>query len=259
MSLESLSAGRIRGAASVGQPLLELRKSQAALAVLVARLFEDLERRRRQLDRDARELRTARVEFERATAAAQTRGAQQTTDHGDEESVKRVLLARLSDASADLAELRAQLTALRAELAVARGAADGQDSAPGQQQLNQLELERRTLQAELDAARRHTADLEAQLTECRRRFDEDRSEWNGELRQLLRLLERQSQTLEERLAQALDDPGSPHSAQAAGAGDEHHGPALGAALAHFGQLPGDLSALAPVVLTTVEVPGELTR
>lgn len=277
VSLEPTFSGRHIDTASLTRPIVDLRKTQVALAALVARLFEDLERRRAQLDQRARELRLARIDFEQAAARQQTPGIladadqppqfQQTADQRAAglsslpcaalqaaESAERVRqleaergellrsleaarsqIGQLAAAALDLADLRAQVAALREELLSAQGPADSVVGPPNCPQLSELGWERRTLQAELDAVRRHAAELTEQLTECRRRFDEERSEWNAELRQLLRLLERQSQTLEDRLAWAAGGPAAvaPRPVQ--------HEAAAGAITSQLSRLTSDLT------------------
>lgn len=302
MSFEPLSAGRIRGAAPLAQSLLDLRKSQAGLALLVARLFEDLERRRRQLDREARELRTARAEVERvaqrqlstrqlagdspapegdptaghaaadaeqqALAARQAAAAQERLLQLEEERGKlarsleaaRSQIVQLTAAGpVDLAEMRTQMAALRDELAAAHRAADA--GGASLERMRELELERQSLRSELDAARKYAADLAEQLAQCRRQFDTERAEWHAELRQLLRLLERQSHTLEERLpgcgGEAPTGP-PPAADQLAADGaarkDEQHDPVLGAVLAQLDELPSNLPAPVPMVLPLLGIP-----
>lgn len=304
MSFEPLSAGRIRGAAPLAQSLLDLRKSQAGLALLVARLFEDLERRRRQLDREARELRTARAEVERvaqrqlptrqpageapapegdptaghaaadaeqqALAARQAAAAQERLLQLEEERGKlarsleaaRSQIAQLTAAGpVDLAEMRTQMAALRDELAAAHRSACAPAGGASLERMHELELERQSLRSELDAARKYATDLAEQLAQCRRQFDTERAEWHAELRQLLRLLERQSHTLEERLpgcggeAPTGPPPAADRlAADGAAQRDEQHDPVLGAVLAQLDEFPSNLPAPVPMVLPLLGVP-----
>ena len=128
----------------------------------------------------------------------------------------RAQISQLAGAALELAEARSQLARLREELLEARSqtqAAGNAGESDLQRQVCDLELERRSrCGSELETVRRHAAELADHLAESRRQFVEERSEWNAELRHLRRLLERQSQLLEDRNAFGMYGSGAARKA-----------------------------------------------
>jgi chromosome segregation ATPase len=131
-----------------------------------------------------------------AIAEAQQRELQQSLAEA------RAQISQLAIAALELATARAQLAELREELHKLQlqgaGGGDHESVSDYQRQICELELERRSLRAELDAVRRLAQELADHLSETRRHVVEERAEWNAELRHLRRLLERQSQMVEDR-------------------------------------------------------------
>jgi chromosome segregation ATPase len=285
----------------LGQPIVELRKNQAALSVLINRLFADLDLRRTQLDGEARELQSQREHLSRqnsaqaavdgalavqcqerlaqaeaelsvarreiaeyrerfsAAAAAQNPPCDPGSNAPDHPlrlkeleleraelqrslDAARAQISQLAGAALELAEARAQLACLRERLLEAQAQAQSAGNAcetDRQQQICDLELERRTLRAELETVRRQAAELADHLAESRRQFVEERSEWNAELRHLRRLLERQSQLMEDRNVFGMYGNSAPRGSQTLDPVNPNHDPVLGAVMAQFAQLKHD--------------------
>jgi chromosome segregation ATPase len=285
---------------TLGQPIDELRKNQAALAEWINRLFADLERRRKQLDREVETLHAQRTQLSQQVSASspaenglaaelQLRLEQVEADLAaardelndsrerlaaalaaqsqvvelpaagpdlaprvkaleDERAellrnldTARAQIGQLAGAALELAEARAQLARLREEVLTARTQAkEGAHASDAgrQQQICDLELERRALKAELDSVRRHAAELADHLAETRRQFVEERSEWNAELRHLRRLLERQSQLLEDRAAFGMYNNGARRSNVSEPVGPVHDS-VLEAVMAQYAPLQHD--------------------
>ncbi len=148
MSREFLPADALGGCPSLGQPIVELRKNQAALSLLVNRLFADLDIRRTQLDREAHELHIQRQHL-----------SQQSSAHA---VVDGTLAAqcqeRLAQAEAELSAAKFEIAEYRERFSAASAAHNqsgdpatlGSDQSP---RLNELERDRAELQRSLDAAR----------------------------------------------------------------------------------------------------------
>jgi hypothetical protein len=155
----------------------------------------------------------------------------------------RAQVEELAQSAQQFAAAREQLEQLRTELQVARSEAarSGSDAVVHhQQQLCELELERRVLKAELEAVRRHATDLADHLSESRRQFVEERAEWNAELGHLRRLLERQSQMAENRGNLGLYAGAGQRGAANLDLLDKNHDPVLGAVMAQFAQIQYEL-------------------
>jgi len=145
--------------------------------------------------------------------------------------------SRMASAAIDLADARAEILQLREEL-------DGTRSMASEElhsRVDQLLQERNELELELETVRNRASELLDDAEEERRRMSEERAHWAGELRQLRRALETQSQLLSEREAALQSIPPSiAAAAPQAGAGVRaNKDPVLDAVMAQFQQLQKD--------------------
>lgn len=104
--------------------------------------------------------------------------------------------AELDTARSELAQARGESQRLREQLLAAQSANHGDGQL--KHRLSEAEEERRNLERELEAVRQRAAEMAETLVEQKRQMAEDRAQWNTELRQLRRLLERQAELLTER-------------------------------------------------------------
>lgn len=212
--------GPIQG--SLGQ----LRATQDALAQFLEQLFQDLEHSDRNeaigedlLRRQIEELAADRLSLERELDSAREEITKLSSTAVD-----------LASARVDLADARAKAGRLRDQLVAAAGT---------EQQLrdsvHEAELERRSLESELDILRRRAAELSEDLAVQKRQSAQERTAWNAELKQWRLLFEKQAALLT-----------ANHSAPQAGAAAKRAGrstgqadPVLGSVLAQFEGLHKD--------------------
>ena len=102
----------------------------------------------------------------------------------------------LADARAELAKSRDEARKL-SEARVEGGAADSEL----ERRCEESESERRNLEIELESLRQRAAELTEALCEQKRVASEERAEWSGEIRQLRKSLERQSELIADRAPQ----------------------------------------------------------
>ena len=102
--------------------------------------------------------------------------------------------ANFAQSETRLREERQRLAAERLHLQTLRD----HDTQQLKSQLATLENERATLETELTELRRQNAELVASIENQKLQMDEERVEWTGELCQLRRILDKQSQWLSER-------------------------------------------------------------
>jgi chromosome segregation ATPase len=121
----------------------------------------------------------------------------------------RAQFGPLAESASDAARLRGELASAEAELARLR---DQTASVPAdadlREQLTAAEAEREHMESELELLRNRGAELSEALAEQTRTIADEREQWNEELRQLRRAVERQA----ELLARGPSD--SPDNAQA---------------------------------------------
>lgn len=128
-------------------------------------------------------------------------------------------LAAASNQDSGRAELQSQLDAKAAELAQLReqlASADGPAVAL-RQELNDAELERRSLEMELENVRARAVELSDNLAAQKRQANEDRTHWSNELKEMRRVLERQAELLSQRDSRA----GAAHSSADSPAGSNN--------------------------------------
>lgn len=179
----------------------------------------------------------------RITAATEALDARVNEQEGELLELRRELEAsrrqnaRLANSAMDLADARATILELRAELEQARAQADDENL----RRVNQLVHERNELELELETIRNRAAELQEQGEEERRRMAEERAHWSGEIRQLRRAIELQSQRMNVETPAAIATPApAPTTAAAAAAagpvGRATKDPVLDAVMAQFQQL-----------------------
>ncbi len=277
LTLELTPAGRIQGLASLMQPIVELRQSQQSLSQLLGGMFAEVESRKATLEQKTAELGRERAALAARQAELDERlsnaNAGETASQADAQAqtsrvsqletqcaelqksldTARVQISQLAGAALELADLRARM-ALAGGEPNAAGAA-GREQADHQRQRNAWEHERRGLKSELAAARAHAVELADHLAEMRRRFVEERAEWNAELRHLRRLLERQSQSLEDCDSLAYGSRLESRDDADADPLDANYDSMLGAMMAQFAQLqhdPADDDALRELPLSALD-------
>jgi chromosome segregation ATPase len=218
--------GPIQG--SLGQ----VRATQDALAQFLEQLFQDLEQGERNeavgeelLRRQIEELAADRTSLERELDSAR-----------DEITKLSGTAVELASARVELADARAKAGRLRDQLVAAAGA---------EQQLrdanHEAELERRSLESELDILRRRAAELSEDLAAQKRQSAQERTAWNAELKQWRLLFEKQAALL----TASHSAPAAMATAKRAGRSAGPADPVLGSVLAQFEGLhkdPGDGSA-----------------
>jgi len=141
---------------------------------------------------------------------------EQITRMESEAELSRGELARLrgqftplAESAVETAELRVQLAAEQAELVRLRETAAVRGDSLLSEQLAAERTQRSELESELDVLRHRSAELSETLAEQKRLWAVERDQWNEELRQLRRALERQADLLAQRGAQTADDqPGA---------------------------------------------------
>lgn len=235
---------------------VQLSEAQAAIAGLRAELAHAQNARdalQAQLQEQQRTLDEARA----ASAVAggdseisveQYTELQRQLEHVQQElAVSRSQVAQLAGVTMDLAEARAELARSRDEalkLAEARVGSGTPDSEL-QRRCDQAELERRNLEIELESLRQRAAELTESLCEQKRVSSEERAEWSGEIRQLRRSLERQSEILSERTT-AEPAPSRParlekQSVQKSSETKNGDDPVVGSVMAQFATLQKERS------------------
>jgi chromosome segregation ATPase len=121
----------------------------------------------------------------------------------------RAQFGPLAELATETGLLRGELAAAQAELVRLR---DQPVSAPAdpllQEQLAAAELQRQQLESELDGLRHRGAELSEALAEHKRSAAQEREQWNDELRQLRRAVERRSEVVARRVTPLPDQPPS---------------------------------------------------
>jgi predicted nuclease with TOPRIM domain len=151
-----------------------------------------------------------------------------------------------SDQSEELREVRGQLETVLAENEALRQRLDEQSSEENaesaDERIQELELERTSLELELDAVRARAAELEDAAEEEKRLATEQRAQWTGELRELRRGLERQAQILSQQdraPASVRETSVVPQSGQHTQEATAPADPVLDSVLAQFQMLQND--------------------
>ncbi len=157
-------------------------------------------------DATIEDVRTATLELETLCVEQQSQLALLRADL----ETTRSQTSRFATAAIDLADARAVILQLREEMEFTRRTATDELN----QRISQLLQERTELELELEAVRGRATELLEDAEEERRRISEERVHWAGELRQLRRALEAQSQTLSDKEAalQAVQSNSLGHTA-----------------------------------------------
>ena len=145
-------------------------------------------------------------------------------------------ITQLSGTAVELASVRVELADARAKAGRLR---DQLVAAATNEQLlrdtiHEAELERRSLESELDILRRRAAELADELGAQKRQSAQERTTWNGELKQWRLLFEKQAAVL---AASHSQSPAIAAKRTARGAGQAD--PVLGSVLAQFEGLHHD--------------------
>ncbi len=192
--------------AELDRGFAELERQKASLSDQQAQGAEHDAKHRQQID----ELRTQCDELHNALTSK-------------EEEIESLRLAIESGGNGDGADLKD-----------ARQAAEEQN-----EQIHELERERVTLEAELEMVRTRAAELSDTLAQERRQMSEDRAEWANELKQLRRLMERQTAvSVATAAAQPRQAPAEkqPSEQPAAAASASRLDPVVGSVLAQFDKI-----------------------
>ena len=235
---------------------------EAAHSQAIAEQFAASEARRDQLAAELaesqRQLTELHAELEKAPDAAAQQTALWRAKLEQVESARaavqteldaaRVQIGQFANMALELAAARAQIGDVRAEMLTLRQQSSV-SSEPDEQlrdQLRELELERNAAETELETVRQRNVDLQNRLDEQKRQVIEERAEWNAELRQLRRALERQAESLIQRALAPLPQrdrsepavhaaPTRAASKEATAAPDD----VMGSVMAQFEQLQRD--------------------
>lgn len=212
----------------------------------LAQLAAELDAARGELTAARSELGVVQASAQRDVDAAvqQANELRAAADERDELSVKLDRVQKestqLAGAAEELETIRAELAAVRAELAERKRQASSTAAPPDEEtarRLQSLEQERSALETELEHVRIRAAETADALDEQKRRSTVERAEWSGELKQLRRTLERQSQLLAERRHETPTVATPP----AAKSNDRHSSdPVLDSVMAQFETLQKDL-------------------
>ncbi len=203
-----------------------MRATQDALSQFLEQLFQDLEQGERGeavseelLRCQIEELSADRLSLERELDAA------------------RQEITELSGTAVELASVRVELADARAKAGRLRDQLVAAASAEQQQResIHEAELERRSLESELDILRRRAAELAEELTVQKRQSAQERTAWNAELKQWRLLFEKQAALL----TASHTAPAAIASAKRAGRGTAPPDPVLGSVLAQFEGLHKD--------------------
>jgi chromosome segregation ATPase len=204
----------------------QLRATQDALAQFLEQLFQDLEQGERHeaigeelLRRQIEELSAERLSLERELDSA------------------RQEITQLSGTAVELASVRVELADARAKAGRLRdqlGAAAGAEQQL-RESVHEAELERRSLESELDILRRRAAELSEDLAVQKRQSAQERTAWNAELKQWRLLFEKQAALL------TASHSASPvaTTAKRVGRSAAQADPVLGSVLAQFEGLHKD--------------------
>lgn len=144
------------------------------------------------IQHDLEKAKAALAQRERAIAERESEIAtlHREVDHGHARIAQLASVAVDHDQMlADLEEARGEAHRLRERLV------DGMQDIDAQRQIHELEADRAALEEELETVRQRAAEMAETLVEQKRQMAEERAEWNGELRQLRKILERQSEQL----------------------------------------------------------------
>jgi hypothetical protein len=127
----------------------------------------------------------------------------------------RTQFGPLAESLAESVALRTALATAQAELAhLQQQLAAPQPNALAHEQLAAADLQRQQLEIELDALRHRGAELAEALSEQKQAALLEREQWNDELRQLRRAVEKQSEVLTRRAVPAASAAAEPAAARA---------------------------------------------
>jgi chromosome segregation ATPase len=231
--------------------LSEAQATIAGLRAELAHLRESRDAAQTQLQQQQQELETARSMVNSADgeiSLEEFTQLQQQLEHVQQElAVSRSQVAQLAGVTMDLAEARADLARSRDEalkMAESRVGTATPDSEL-QQRCEASELERRNLEIELESLRQRSVELTEALCEQKRVASEERAEWSGEIRQLRRSLERQSEILAEQRPAEVAPP-RPARAEKQSSPKHHESksaddPVVGSVMAQFATLQKERS------------------
>ena len=153
----------------------DLHSQQSELEQYLEDSFRELDGVRRDLERMQHELHSQSEQFE------QTRTEWEDTRENSEQQAYLEQTAKLAALEKDYESTQAELVRMREMQRVVP-----QNEFHGQNQ------EREELEAELDAVRSRAAELSEALDQAKRESIEDRAAWSAELKQMRRVLERQT-------------------------------------------------------------------
>jgi chromosome segregation ATPase len=196
----------------IGETVAEFRNECADFEHLIESLFDqldvlrcelgrkmhDLQQERDRVAQRERELAEQREENQRAAHQFEHQEAKLSAALSEIDELKNVVASQQESSvesaalAQELAAAQHEISELRAQL-LARPAGGAND-----QQVAELEQERSALESELELVRGRAAELYDSLSQERRVLNELRTESAAELKQLRRLVERQSELLAER-------------------------------------------------------------
>lgn len=220
---------------SIEACLADLRAHQESLDRYIEESFRELDALHTDLETFYQDLVRQGETLERARAELQQ---SQREREMEREALDREQIANLEQLEQQYQQAQQELETLRLEVA-GRDAQPMDESAEGYSaELRDLQQQREELEAELEAVRTRAAELSDALDEAKRQSVEERAEWSTELKQMRRILERQSELLATAPTQpvaaaaASAAPGREKSA-AAVASQPADDPVLGSVMAQF--------------------------
>jgi chromosome segregation ATPase len=219
----------------------------AALETELIAARADLNRTRTELTEARNEL-IRQAELAHEASASSDPGAQELLQRWRDErqalqaevDAARTQAGRLAGLAIELADARSELAQARAELVTqSRLVAEAQTGGDPvlRDKVHELEQERASLEAELEAVRNRSAELVETINSQRRQMADERAEWSGELREMRRamdLVARQSHKEEPEAHEA--QPAAPVDKTAPRKAD----PVVSTVMAQFESLQRDL-------------------
>ena len=197
----------------------DYRESHDTLGNLAEQIFDELNKRRRELESQEARL---RHDVEQSEQQLRQRLHElELANQRDAMALEQAQASLLAAADQDTgrADVQAELAATQAELAALREqlAAAGEPAEALRQQLKDAEHERRSLEMELENVRARAVELSDNLAAQKRQAAEDRTHWSSELKEMRRLLERQAELIGQREARPNGGPANAATANAGGA------------------------------------------
>ncbi len=177
---------------SIEACLADLRAHQEGLDRYIEESFRELDALHTDLEKFYQELVHQEETLERARAELEHAQREREMER---EAVDREQIANLEQLEQQYQQAQQELESLRLEVADRDPHVTGEYAEGYSAEVLDLQQQREELEAELETVRTRAAELSDALDEAKRQSVEDRAEWSTELKQMRRILERQSELL----------------------------------------------------------------